>query len=245
MDNKNEITPESDAADTCPDPTKDDIDRRKKKKRLAIILSVIGGITVILLMLHSMGIIDVFDASIEDTAIAENYDVEQWRLSAPDWYTDIFTYERYLQKDRSISYSDDGNEYIKYSFDEYLVTRNESDGVDFMADYFYAAMCGDHEKLNSMHTEAYISASGAYEEFPMQKIYGIEIAKVREAVSEIDGNAVYVYIYEVNFRIQSNDGRFMRDRYSDSSIPLFYEIIDDGNAMKINRMVHIYDNISS
>ncbi len=221
------------------------MDKQQKKKRMAAALAVIGGITLLILLLQQLGILNLFGPEEQET-VAENYDIEAWRLSPPDWDGDIFTSERYLAKSRTLRYSEDGNDFTTYQFDEYLEKRSQGEGVNFMADYFYAAMCGDHELLNSMHTDYYLEHQGAYEEFPMQKIYDISIVKVKSYVGTSESGApIQVYLYEVNFRIQSNDGRFVRDRYSDSTVPVFYEIVEDGDTFKVNRTAHLYDNISN
>jgi len=227
---------ESDGEETL---TEEQLRRAKKKKRLITALSVIGGITVVILILHYFGIIDLTKPWTKEKEVS--YEVELWRLYPPDWDTDIFTIKEYTDKPDWIYYKTMGAQSVGLVDKDY---SSCSDGVLLLVDYIDALKHGNHKKVNSMHTAEWLEEHGSYEEFTMQKIYDVTVEHLREyTVKESDGSYVTKYDYCLTYRIMKNDGTFRKDVYPDGIRPLYFEITEKNGVMKISRTEYTYWNL--
>lgn len=215
----------------------DEFRRKRKKKILLTVILSLCTICLAALLLHSLGIINLNTPTVSFTQ-APKYEVEPYRLSLPDWDTDIFTLGSYLEKPRYINYKTLGSQTVGITDEKY---GRYGDGLEFLGQYFDALMHGDHELVNSMHSEEWLHSHGYYEEFTMQKIYDITVELLREYVTQIEsGEYITVYDYAVSYKIMKNDGTFRRDIYSDSVRTLYFEVTDNDEELKINRTEYFY-----
>lgn len=158
-------------------------------------------------------------------------------LCEPDWETDIFTLERYLELNRYLTYTKYGVSETVMDIDSY-----NDDTVHMMYEYFDALMHGDAQKVNSFYTEDYFKENPRYEKITMQKIYDMEMEYITEWDENIDGIPCTVYVYKVGYKILENDGTFRADiQYDNAKIPLFFTLIDAGSSVKISAVSNKYN----
>lgn len=129
-----------------------------------------------------------------------------YKIYTPDWETDIYTVQEYLDLDPDFMT-------YKYGITEegYRPGNIRSDTeIGFFYNYFTAIKQGDHEKLNSFFTKEYLDKNGKFSDFPMQKIYNIEIIKQpkTETLNEKYKNSYDYGVYAVRYNIYRNDGLF-------------------------------------
>ncbi len=203
-------------------------ERKKQKKLAAAIL-----ISVCVLALVGKFFLDAGYISFEDNAsssVAGNDDIViKPVLRHPDWETNIFELEEYLEKNRYLTYTQSGYS-IMITDEDYAAFEKP---VELFASYFDALMHGDAEKVNSFYSDSYFEDHEPFEKLSMQKLYdmGIEILGIVD--SEMDGRAVTNYYYKVTYKIMANDGLFRDDLISDAERPQYYTVTDFGNEFKI------------
>lgn len=169
----------------------------------------------------------------ETTPVQYVYDADGYHRPSfydPDWETDIFTLERYLDKNRYITFKEGGFSVmiVDEAYSEY------GDTVQFLADYLNTLIYGDAEGLNGFYSSEWLDANGCYESFTMQKLYDmvIEFIVSTDAVNS-DGRHVTEYVYKLSYKILENDGTFRSDIESDASRPQFFTVVDDGETFSI------------
>ncbi len=206
--------------------------KNSKKKAVLIICVAACAICVLgLLLMGKDGYTALLSGNLSPKETNEpqspnvGYTDNQIDLWDPDFETDIFTLDRWLEKNRYITYSENGASVIitdgKYA--EY------GDTVEFMADYFDALMHGDAESLNGFYADSYFDSRGRYESITMQKIYDIRI----EFIKATDSPTSTEYVYKVSYKILENDGTFRSDMPSDAERPQFYTVADYGSVIQI------------
>lgn len=213
------------------------MDKKQIRKR-RMIIAIIVALVICVLGVISLKL-DFLTADIRDSKDSETMDGYvfngvSWQrpnLCEPDWETDIFTLERYLELNRYLMYTKHGVSETIVDIDSYYY----DDTVHMMYEYFDALMHGDAEKLNSFYTEDYFKENPKYEKFTMQKIYDMEMEYITERDETINGIPCTVYVYKVGYKILENDGTFRADIQQDNAkIPLFYELVDTGSSVKIS-----------
>ena len=201
---------------------------------IAVAVAIVGGIWMYLDSLPD----DAPDTvTVETVPVQYVYDADGYHRPSfwdPDWETDIFTLQRYLDKNRYITFKDGGVSImmIDGEYDEYGVC------VKFLADYIETLTKGDAESLNRYYSEAWLEANGRYEAFTMQKIYDAVIELIVSEDSVKNGMAVTQYVYKLSYKILENDGTFRSDVESDASRPQFFYVLDDGNSMYITDVTY-------
>lgn len=169
----------------------------------------------------------------ETTPVQYVYDADGYHRPSfydPDWETDIFTLERYLDKNRYITFKEGGFSVmmVDEAFNEY------GDAVEFLADYLNTLIHGDAEALNGFYSSEWLDANGRYESFTMQKLYDMVIEYIVSTDTDgSDGRPVTEYVYKISYKILENDGTFRSDIESDASRPQFFTVVDDGEGLSI------------
>ncbi len=128
-----------------------------------------------------------------------------------DWYEadydeDIFQNEDYVKLTEYgfILYTD-GSVTIGIEREN---SKNYGDDVEFMVDYLYSIIEGDHEKYNSFFSDSYYKNHQKKDRFTMQKIYNVSLEK--ELVTKKDtGETEYTFI--LSYKILENNGTFRND----------------------------------
>ncbi len=204
---------------------------------VALVICVLGVIAIKLDLLTA----DIGSKKESETMDGYVFNGVSWQrpnLCEPDFETDIFTLERYLELNRYLTYTKDG-------ISETIVDINDGyydDTVHMMHEYFDALMHGNAEKVNSFYTEDYFKENNRYEKITMQKIYDMEMEYISERDDNINGVPCTVYFYRVSYKILENDGTFRSDIQQDNAkIPLFYELIDTGSSVKISSVQSKYN----
>ena len=84
--------------------------------------------------------------------------------------------------------------------------------VQFMVEYIYAIIDGDVEAYNSFFSDEYYKKNDPKENFTMQKLYEVNIARVSETQkTDKSGNTYNEYQYIVKYKILDNNGTFRND----------------------------------
>ncbi len=148
----------------------------------------------------------------------------------PDYDTDIFTYQPWLDKIRFITYKEGG-------YSTVITDQSHADygaAVSMLSEYFDCLMQGDADGVNRFFSEEFFETNPKYEKFTMQKIYDITVELISSADKKShDGVDVIEYIYKVSYKILENDGTFRSDIESDAVRGQFYTIVDDGSSLSI------------
>lgn len=222
---------------------KSNIDKKARKRRVAIIVAVLCLAAVVGMFFLNSDLKFDFSfsgSSTPDETVQHVYDGSgQHRLSLydPDWESDIFTNEKWLDKNRYISYAENGMQVmlIDGDFSAY------GEPVELLADYCDALMHGDAERLNGFYSDDYFSTHDRFERITMQKLYDIVIEFLSEEDVTENGKIVSKYTYKLTYKIMENDGTFRNDLISDGEKPQFYTIIDDGAKLLITDVKNYYD----
>jgi hypothetical protein len=183
--------------------TADSKNERRFRRGSVIAVSVLAVILAVLITLSGIDFITdgelngIFGGGEKPTT---------YKLYDPDWETDIYTVPAYLELDPdAVMYSSDGFATVLFYPDD----MPENSEIAFINSYFDAIKHGDHEKLNSMFGEEYLSEKGAFEDFPMQKVYNIKVVKQPKYEDQKYENTAYDYCYyALTYNIYRNDGLF-------------------------------------
>lgn len=155
--------------------------------------------------------IDLSDGTLDGVFTKEEETVTYYNIvDEPDWETDIYTVEEYVSKNPDfIKYSPDGRVTVGYGREDIRADLNPS--LYFIQMYIDAIKQGDHEKLNSLLSDAYKAKNGTFEDFPMQKLYNIEVKRLKNPQSDVnDGKYFKHEYYSVSYNIYKNDGYYCK-----------------------------------
>lgn len=202
-----------------------------KKRRMATFVAIAVIITIVGIFVINLP---------ESTEVEKQKKETTQRISLwdPDYETDIFTLQRWLSKNRYLTYKNGGVSITitngRYS--EY------GDTVDFMAKYFDALMHGDANLVNSFYSKEYFEKNKPFENITMQKIYDMTIEFLKRTDSKVNGINATIYVYRVTYKILENDGTFRNDLVSDAEKAQFYSIVDYGSKMEISDVSYVFPN---
>lgn len=162
----------------------------------------------------------------------------QHRLSLydPDWESDIFENQAWLDKNRYITYTENGMSLTLVDNDYASCGKP----VVMFGAYVDALMHGDAEEVNSFYTDSYFETHERFEKITMQKLYNIEVEYVSEKYDVFDGRNVVKYVYKFTYMIMENDGTFRNDLISDAMRPQYYTLIEDGDDIRISDVSYVY-----
>ncbi|MBE6613625.1 MAG: hypothetical protein E7632_14155 [Ruminococcaceae bacterium] len=211
--------------------------KARKKKRMATALIVMCAIALVGLVFLNMDISmdDIFG---EREIVQHVYDgdgVHRISLWDPDWDTDIFELPRYLDKNRLLTYAENG---MAISMDSDFSDYGEP--IQLFADYFSALQHGDAEAVCAFYADSYFETHDRWEKITMQKIYDMRVEYLKNADAKSDGKTVTNWYYKVTYKIMENDGTFRNDLISDAERAQYYVITDDGYSLKITDVSYAY-----
>lgn len=200
-------------------------DRRRRSRLFCLIVICIAA----LLVAAAVWIIIKIASNKSDprtpyTADVYDLDPNRFALYDPD-SPSIFEDDSYLELDRAL--------HVRNGGEEYTVTETDSSASAaelFMIGYFDALAHGDTEKYNAMFSDAYYETHDKQPDFSEQRVYDIHIS----LLGSVDGDSKVSYM--VDYKIKKNNGTFRRDIYSDSSRPLIFDLVRDGESYKIDNM---------
>lgn len=206
------------------------------KKRIALasvllLVLVVGAVSYVLQWIASG---DELYGLPSDMTDGESIPYDPVIVLFPDWETDIFTYEKYINTDHErVAYRVWETTYYLYP----ETYSNGGAGFVFIMNYINAVKRGDSELLNSMFDESYFEKDGneKYGELPMQKLFNITV-QIREDV-QLDGDEELekkydIYYFVIRYNILENDGYFRNDIDHLFSRPQLLKVMIDakGNA---------------
>ncbi|MBE6687624.1 MAG: hypothetical protein E7591_10425 [Ruminococcaceae bacterium] len=157
----------------------------------------------------------------------------------PDFALDINDYPEYLEKDRSIKYTDETRQQIEITEDNY---KKQGDTAEFFYKYFKAVKEGDHEAYNSLFEDKYFKKRDKQSRFTKQMVYDIDLRFMSKTEIDNDTDAVQ---YTLKYSIYRNDGTFREDIGSDMSRKQFitvYYNLKTGEAKIHNIQTEYYLN---
>lgn len=139
----------------------------------------------------------------------------EYKFYTPTEDEDYFNDTDYLQKDRTLHYTDSMGQGWYIDGD----SSCSDIGPLFFRLYFLALEQGDADSLNGMYKDEL----GTYSSFTPQRIYQKELVYLADG--KIDDTTFYI-TYSLDYNIMKNDGSFRRDIGSDMSrtqyITLYY-----------------------
>ncbi len=211
-------------------PCADIKEEKRFKRRTYIAIAVIAALLCAAIIISGIDLvldgelIGIFKNEPEPTQYDNRYKA--------DWETDIFTSEEYLELNpHSMMYSSNGG-YVIYEVGPQDIESAPVD-VKFFYEYFDAIKRGDRKKYNSFFTTEGLKENEKKKNFPMQKIYNIEIVKY-DSDASLDkkyGEGKYS-LYAIKYNIYKNDGLFcaeVDERHAREEVAVL--VYDDyGNA---------------
>ena len=208
----------------------------KRKKIVITVIIVIFMVFVLLLILNFA--FDKLSPMIKNIIVKPEPipNIPKYHLYEPDYDSNIFENEEYINKNRYIEFTDGAVSITitDNSFDKY------GKPLEFFNEYFTALMNGEYEKYNSFFTDEYYTGGvKPLDKFTMQKIYNINVTKMSQTVIESGINmGVVQYIFKVSYMIMENDGTFRSDMGSDGAVPQMMEIYyySDSDICLINKI---------
>lgn len=123
----------------------------------------------------------------------------------PVYDLDINDYPEYMQKDRSLYYTNEVKSKKAVNSKNY---ESMGDGPEFFYNYINSIKNGDAKLYNSYFDDEYIAEHGKKDDFAPQMLYDINLEYVRK--TEIDGNTDAI-TYKLEYCIYRNNGTFRRD----------------------------------
>ena len=171
-----------------------------RKKLVVALIAVTAAILVLVLVLFLI-------ESLSRPKLPELPEYEFY----PTYQGNIMEYDRYLDLDRQVYYSEMGT---TTSITE--ENREEFDpAVLFLYDYVQSIIAGDHTRYNQFFSDSYFKECDPQTPFSPQMLYRIVITY--QSTEEEAGDKLITY--RLDYMIFENDGTFRRDIESDASRP--------------------------
>lgn len=220
-----------------------DLKKAKKKKIAALITAAACVVCILGLFFMNTGEL-TFDFSLIENLFKKEteqvvYDgkgVHRISLYEPDWESDIFKNVDWLDKNRYITYTENGMSLTLVDYDY----ASCGQPIVMFGEYVEALMQGDAEKVNTFYTDEYFESHDKFEKITMQKLYNMEIEFISKSESTVNGTKITKYVYKFTYMIMQNDGTFRNDLVSDAMKPQYYTLIDDGTSIKISDISYTY-----
>ena len=202
----------------------DDSKKKTKKKILAAfaVMCVIGIVSGVLLYFEPWVMAE------KEEPLGMYGSMKQYNNYPIDYDIDVTSVDEYMDLDRNVYYSRNGEEYILEQSEELSVDQ------EFFIGYFDTVINGRYEEYNAMFTDKYYETTEPYVRFTPQMVYDIHIEKLSESYS----GGKTTYVYNVSYRIFQNNGTFRNDIGSDSSKTLYFELVEQNGAVKVDRVTY-------
>lgn len=151
-------------------------------------------------------------------------------FATPDFEYNIMEDENYLSLNRRIYHYDE-----RYGITEELTDKNIAvygPAATVLRDAINALIAGDADAYNALFSENYFVNHEPEAPFTMQRLYDIKFTLVNETEKSDERGKYTQYEYEVEYKIQLNDGTFRTDIGHDESKKQYY-ILSDSVAGKV------------
>ena len=201
-------------------------DSNNKKLKKRILTAIIISVCLVPVLIGLSYVLDLYDSK-KNNEIDEEIDYNWYEA---DYDENIFENEDYIELTEYgfISYTD-GSVTVGI---ERNTALNYGDDVQFMVDYLYSIIEGEHEKHNSFFSDYYYKNHQKKDRFTMQKIYDVSLKK--ELVTKKDGYTEYTYI--LSYKILENNGTFRKD-IGDGSKRQYITFTDREGAFLIDSVI--------
>lgn len=194
------------------------------KKKVIAALSVLFVALITVTVIPTLDFVKKDNSYVQDDTEKEEEGKKPTKprdLYPPDWETDIFTLDRYVEKNLYLEYGKLTGTWVTYS--ETLLNRTEcqkrgGSALALMHDYFDLLRHGDHEGVNGLYRDDYFDGEEKkpYEAFPMQKIYDVLVCKYDYEDKNFEHlESMEPTYYLVTYKIMENDGLFRYELDSD------------------------------
>ena len=152
----------------------------------------------------------------------------------------IFEDEDYTKEMRKIRFFDLTVNLSEHVLNEESVSEFDA-SVKFMYDYINHIINGNTNGYNSCFSNAYYKKVYPKPDFTMQRLYDIELSKLRDYYDE---NGMRVYVFKLDYKIMKNNGTFRRDIDSSTSRTKTIYVTDREGKLAIDGEViqHIQHN---
>ncbi len=200
------------------------VQSNKMRKKLIVILIAVA--SAILVLLLAVLLIEKLTAP----KLPEIPDYEFY----PTYQGNIMEYDRYLDLDRQVYYSEFGM--TTSITDE---NREEFDAsVLFLYEYIQCIIAGDSERYNRFFSQSYFKDCDPQAPFTPQMLYRIAIT-YRSTEEDTSGDKLITY--QLDYMLFENDGTFRRDVESDASRPQHVTLrISPDGSIEIEKLVTNY-----
>ncbi len=212
---------------------------KKSKKMLLIIIASI--LSVIVLLAAVVGVLEWRENKKNEQEREE--EIIDYPFYPADFDRNILEDETYLElmRGRFLHYCDSYTNVTVSLTPETAAQHGEE--VDFLVDYVYTIIHGDHTAYNACFSEQYYASGKAPKDaFTMQQLHHIMLTKLsKESVSE-NGNNYTKYLYSVEYQIHENNGTFRKD-IGDGSKPQYLIVTNRSGQWQIDSMTTVKTKI--
>ncbi len=212
--------------------------RRLKRRMLTVIIVMVA------FMVIAIPLIQVIDGQLNDNdesrpVVPDKPD--SVIFYTPDYNADILKDKDYLDLDRSFR--------LKQGLSTTTIDPQKlnsySPAVKVLYQLVNAVIAGDAETYNSLFSKRYFNDESnppAEDPFTMQRVYDIVITKIRErSVSDEESGKYIEYIYEVEYKINRNDGTYRTDIGHDASRSQYFQLTDRDGQVQIDRLMYMME----
>ena len=155
-------------------------------------------------------------------------------LYEPDWSADILSEEEYIVLDRNVRYSDGFGTWPILDGEVYYT----KDAVQlFLISYIQDLVSGDCSSLRDKYSDSVIKALNIPQNFTKQRVYESLFTEISKKEINTNGKITFEYEFKVEYKIMKNDGTFRSDLASDSIKGQYFTILQDGDDIKIIKVV--------
>ena len=145
-------------------------------------------------------------------------------FATPNFDYNILEDEEYLSLNRRFYLCDE-----RYGITEELTDKNIAaygEAAMVLRDAINALIAGDADAYNALFSENYYATHKPESAFTMQRIYDIKFTLVKETEKVGERGNYTQYEYEVEYKIQLNDGTFRTDIGHDESRKQYFVLSD-------------------
>ena len=194
---------------------------RKLKRKMIIVLTCMVAFAIVSIpLINFLSRIPSKGDKEEETKYPSNTII----FATPDFEYNILEDEEYLSLNRRIYLYDE-----RYGITEELTDKNigaYGEAAIVLRDAINALIAGDADAYNALFSENYYANHKPESPFTMQRLYDIKFTLVNETEKSDERGKYTQYEYEVEYKIQLNDGTFRTDIGHDESRKQYFVLSD-------------------
>ena len=194
--------------------------RRLKRKMIIILVCMVAFAIISIPLINLLSQIQNEGNKEEETKAPSSTII----FATPDFDYNILEDERYLNLNRRIYLYDERSGITEDLTDKNINAYGEAAIVLRAA--INALIAGDADAYNALFSENYYATHKPQSAFTMQRIYDIKLTLVKETEKVGETGKYTQYEYEVEYKIQRNDGTFRTDIGHDESRKQYFVLSD-------------------